>query len=304
MIRYDLGLAWNWEFDLDFLSLLRRALRKRGLFLLEFYPGVLETARNSLERRDADIRVFLDRASEADSRFLPLVDWVVARGLLEINPHDKAVRAMNKASMHLEFITAGIHTPHTIILAPWSEQADLGDIDLAPLGAEFFIKPAHGGGGEGVIDEACSLDQVVRARQEFPNDYYLLQSRVRPVRLGARPGWFRVIYCGGLIFPCWWDPETHVYAPVTDDEVELYGLAALSSTAVTIARVCGLDIFSTEMALTAEGVPVAVDYVNTPIDLRLSSGTPDGVPDFIVAAIAGRIADIVAAHLRGRASAR
>ena len=303
MIRYDLCLAWNWEYDRDFLRLLEEALRKRRLFALKVSPDVLEPSLRSLERREAGVRVFLDRASEADVRFLSLVDWALARGISEINAHDKALRAMNKACMHLEFITAGIHTPHTFILPPWTEQAHLEPIDLGPLGDRFFIKPAHGGGGEGVVHEASNLAQVIRARQQFPNDHYLLQAHIRPAELGARPGWFRVIYCGGLIFPCWWDPETHVYAPVTDDEVGVYGLEALSSTAVAIAGVCGLDIFSTEIAMTPERIPVAVDYVNHPIDLRLRSVTPDGVPDAIVTAIAGMIADLTRARLQGQTSA-
>ncbi len=303
MIRFDLCLAWNWEYDRDFLALLRAALRRRRLFLFEVSPGNLEKALKTLEGRHAAARVFLDRASEADVRFLPLVDWALASGVPSINAQEPAVRAMNKACMHLEFITAGIHTPHTIILSPWVEQPHLVNLDLEPLGTPFFIKPAHGGGGEGVVREAATIEQVARARREFPNDHYLLQARIKPAPLGARPGWFRVIYCGGAIFPCWWDPETHVYAPVTDQEVELYGLESLSSTAVTIAGVCGLDIFSTEIALTAARIPVAVDYVNHPIDLRLRSVTPDGVPDAIVVAIAGRIADMVSARLMAKTSA-
>jgi hypothetical protein len=303
MIRYDLCLAWNWEYDRDFLGLLDQAFRKRRLFLFEVSPAGLESSMASLVRRESTAGAFLDRASEADVRFLPLVDWALGRGVLMLNAHERALRAMNKACMHLEFITAGIHTPYTIILSPWIEQPQHGNLDLEPLGTPFFIKPAHGGGGEGVVHEAETLAQVAAARRAFPNDHYLLQAHVKPATLGARPGWFRVIYCGGLVFPCWWDPETHAYTPVTDAEVELYGLEALTSTTVTIAGVCGLDIFSTEIAMTSARIPVAVDYVNHPIDLRLRSITPDGVPDAIVFAIAGRIADLARSHLMKQALA-
>jgi hypothetical protein len=303
MIRYDLCLAWNWEYDRGFLGLLNQAFRRRRLFLFEISPGGLESSMASLARREVTAGAFLDRASEADARFLPLVNWALGRGVPMLNAHEKAIRAMNKACMHLEFITAGIHTPYTIILSPWIEQAQLGNLDLKPLGTPFFIKPAHGGGGEGVVHEAETPAQVAAARREFPNDHYLLQAHIQPATLGARPGWFRVIYCGGLIFPCWWDPETHIYTPVTDVEVKLYGLDVLTSTTVTIADVCGLDIFSTEIAMTQARIPVAVDYVNHPIDLRLRSTTPDGVPDAIVSAIAGRIADLARSHLMKQALA-
>ena len=297
MIHYDLCLAWNWEYDRGFLGLLERTFRARRLFLLKVGPDVLGRTLSSLERGEVSARVFLDRASEADVRFLPLVDWALDSAVAMINPREKTVRAMNKACMHLEFITAGVHTPHTIILPPWVERVHPGDIDLGPLGPRFFIKPAHGGGGEGVVREAETIEQVASARREFPNDHYLLQAHIRPAEFGARLGWFRVIYCGGLVFPCWWDPETHIYAPVTGDEEALFGLGGVSSTAAAIARVCGLDIFSTEIAVTPGGLPVAVDYVNDPIDLRLRSGTPDGVPDGIVEAIADRLADLTLARL-------
>src|SRR4030042_1793520 len=87
---------------------------------------------------------------EAEANFIPFVEWAAGHGVFEINPHERALHAVNKASMHLEFITAGIHTPHTIILPPYSQQPYLSFLDLSPLGGKFIVKPAHGGGGEGV----------------------------------------------------------------------------------------------------------------------------------------------------------
>ena len=55
--------------------------------------------------------------------------------------------------------------------------------------------------------------------------------------------------------------------------------------------VCGLDFFSTEIALTSEGRFVTVDYVNEICDMRLQSGHADGVPDALVTAICGCIAE-------------
>lgn len=297
MIRYDLCLAWNWQYDIDFLRILAEGLRSRRLFLLEVNPDRLEAAMRAIENREVGIGALLDRASESDIRFLRLVDWAITHDVYQLNPHGQAIRAMNKACMHLEFITAGIHTPHTIILPPWNEQPQLPNIDLGPLGGRFIIKPAHGGGGEGVVHEASTVAQVMMTRREFPNDHYLLQAHIAPAVLEGRPAWFRVIYCGGRIFPCWWDPKTHAYAPVTEREVKAFGLELLHSTASRISGVCGLDLFSTEIALVPAGVLVAVDYVNHPIDLRLQSVTPDGVPDAIVQEIAGRIAELVRSRL-------
>jgi hypothetical protein len=46
-----------------------------------------------------------------------------------------------------------------------------------------------------------------------------------------------------------------------------------------------LEFFSSEIALTNDGLFVAVDYVNEICDMRLQSKHYDGVPDAIVAQI-------------------
>jgi len=293
MTDYDFCLAWNWEYDADFARILEQACRARGLWLFQVTPENLLNTLEALEKNEISFWAFLDRASEADPRFLPLVRWANLHGIYRLNPQERSTHAMNKASMHLEFITAGIHTPYTIILPPYDEEPNLLPLDLNSLGDRFTIKPAHGGGGEGVVIEATSLGQVLQARQDYPHDYYLLQAHIVPARLGHRPAWFRVIYCGEKIYPCWWDINTHVYAPVSEEEEDTYGLTPLYSTTQVIARVCGLDIFSTEIALTLSGLFVAVDYVNDQIDLRLKSVADDGVPDEIVQSIAQGLVELI-----------
>jgi hypothetical protein len=293
MNRYDLCLAWNWEYDADFVAILEAACLARGLSLWQVTPANITAALETLSAPDTEILSFLDRASEAEANFIPLVEWAAGHGVFEINPHERALHAVNKASMHLEFITAGIHTPHTIILPPYSQQTYLSFLDLSPLGGKFIVKPAHGGGGEGVVLEVSTLGQVLEARQAHPQDYYLLQAHISPVQLGGRPAWFRVLFCGGRIYPFWWEMASHVYVAVEEEEDNRFGLGSVASTTRTIAQVCGLNLFSTEIALTASGHFVVVDYVNNPIDLRLQSATPDGVPDETVRDIAGRLAELV-----------
>ncbi len=74
----------------------------------------------------------------------------------------------DKATMHLELISAGLHTPYTILLAPFLEQPYIPQIDLTPLGKNFVIKPSNGGGGEGVIMGASGISEILQARMEFP----------------------------------------------------------------------------------------------------------------------------------------
>jgi hypothetical protein len=290
---YDLCLAWNWEYDRDFVGLLEAACSSRGLSLLQATPAALPEILESLHEGKTTFRSFLDRASEADPGFLSLVEWSLGHRIRQINSHDRALHAINKASMHLEFITAGLHTPYTIILPPHDETSQLDPLDLSPLGESFIAKPAHGGGGEGVVFEVSSLAQVLAARRGAAHDYYLLQAHILPAEISGRRAWFRVLYCCGRVYRFWWDRATPIYIPVGDDEEREFGLSRLSEITLVIARICGLDLFSTEIALTGGGVFVVVDYVNNPIDLRLQSAAYDGVPDETVRDIAGRLTDLV-----------
>jgi hypothetical protein len=108
--------------------------------------------------------------------------------------------------------------------------------------------------------------------------------------------WFRVIYCAGKVYPCWWDNDTHIYTHVTFNEEACYNLGSLRSITSSIANLCGLTLFSTEIAVTSDGRFVVVDYVNDPIDLRLQSKAFDGVPDDIVEDIAERLAELILSH--------
>ncbi|KAF0106725.1 MAG: hypothetical protein FD146_2317 [Anaerolineaceae bacterium] len=290
MTRCDLCLAWNWEHDAGLARLLDEACARRGLTLLPVTPANLDPVLAALASGESRFRVFLDRASDSDPRFQPLVDWARTNSARRINPQEQARWTHDKATMHLEFLTAGLETPHTIILPPFREQPSLPPADLGPLGGRFAIKPGRGGGGEGVVLEAGSWEQAFAVRQQFPDEKYLLQAHVTPRLLDGRPAWFRVLACGGAVYPCWWDPRTHIYARLTAEESARFGLRGLREVARRIAQICRLDLFSTEIALTAEGRFVVVDYVNDPVDLRLQSAAADGVPDAIVESIAGRLA--------------
>jgi hypothetical protein len=141
--------------------------------------------------------------------------------------------------------------------------------------------------------EATSVQQVLAARQEYGNDAYLLQAHIAAVQLGSRAAWFRVLCCAGRVYPCWWDTGTHVYTPVASAEEGEYGLQPLRDIIASIAQICGLQMFSTEIAFTADGRFVIVDYANDQIDLRLQSKAYDGVPDHIVLDMADCVVGLV-----------
>jgi hypothetical protein len=193
-------------------------------------------------------------------------------------------------------ISAGLITPYTIILPPFQEQATLPFVDLSPLGERFVIKPSYGGGGQGVIIDATSIEQVLSRRTEFPHLKYLLQKTITPQKLDGRDAWFRVIFCDGQLYPCWWNPATHIYTLVSAEDEIRYGLSKLPEITSRIATLCKLVFFSTEIAFSSEQQWVIIDYVNDQIDMRLQSRTPDGVPDVIVEKVSLDLAKLIQSH--------
>jgi hypothetical protein len=292
---YDFCLAWNWEYDQAFVHSLRTACQAYQLSFLEITPDNLSSTLQALVDQQISFYALFDRASDVDENFKLLDLWARQQDILRINRFRKARRAWNKATMHTQFLEAGLDAPHTIVLPSCDEQPVLEPIDLTCLGECFAIKPVHGGGGLGVCTGATTWEQVLASRQQYPTDQYLLQSQVFPATLEDHPAWFRVIYCAGQVFTCWWDPATHVYTPLQEGEADRLNLHPLLEIPLTIADICQLELFSTEIALTTAGHFLVVDYVNDPIDLRLQSQAAEGVPDQIVTTIASRLALYVAA---------
>ncbi len=290
---FDLAVAWDWEHDAPFIGVLEEAVHRRGLTVFSIsHHNTLETVRRVRNGQIA-FGAFLDRAADVDDHFPAVARAICATQARLINHPDALVHANDKATMHLEFMAAGVNVPFTIIISPYSKkrELELSLTDLARLGRPFIIKPANTtGGGIGVVLGAESLKDVIESRQHHKNDKYLLQRKVVPAHLGERKAWFRVFSVCTRIIPCWWDDVTHVYAPLTDEESARHNLHDLRSITETIARVCRLDFFSTEIALTPEGQFIAVDYVNDICDMRLQSRHTDGVPDNVVRNVAEAIA--------------
>jgi hypothetical protein len=290
-VRHDVDFAviWDWEYDLEFIRLLEASAHALGLRTYSVSHHNCEETLRAIQLGRLHFAVVLDRASETDEKFAALSRALIRRGTRYLNPHDALRHAADKATMHLEFITAGVHVPYTIIITPFNKkkEIELTLSELAHLGRPFIIKPANTtGGGLGVILGAETLKDVIESRQHHKNDKYLLQENIQPLMLDGRRGWFRVFGVCGMILPCWWDPDTHVYAPLTGTEQRQWQLIAMNSVTRIIASVCGLDFFSTEIAIPAPGSHIAVDYVNEVCDMRLQSLHTDGVPDRVVLAIA------------------
>ena len=292
--KIDIAVAWDWAYDREFISLMDAECRKRGLRMSAFGAGEAASIAEALKSGTLSVGAFLDRAAPDEEPFAGLSAAMVRSGARFLNLPDAMRKAADKATMHLEFLSHGISVPYTIIISPYSRerQVELSLDQLARLGRPFIIKPANTtGGGTGVITGAETLKDVIDSRKHHQDDKYLLQERVVPAELGSRRGWFRVFFVCGGIFPCWWDDLTHVYSEVTEDQIGSFALSPLVSITREISVVCGLDFFSTEIAMTSDGRFLTVDYVNEICDMRLQSRHTDGVPDRLVLAISGLLAD-------------
>jgi len=298
MQTYDLCLAWNWEYDAAFVKLLDTSCQSYRLSILQVTPQNLAETLLSLERQKIAFRLCWDRASESDAAFQPLLQWTQQHRIPQINPTEYAMRTWDKASTHRLLTQAGVRTPPTLILPSYQAQPILASFESNGLGKRWIMKPAHGGGGDGVVTDITDVTQVLAARQHYPTDQYLLQTHIVTSEIGLRPAWFRLIYCAGRAYPAWWDTRTHIYTPISATAERYFRLQPLRDMTAAIAAVCKLDLFSTEIALNDAGQFVVVDYANDPLDLRLQSEAQDGVPDAFVQDIAERVSRFVAVSRR------
>jgi hypothetical protein len=298
--QYDLAIAWNWEYDEDYIAGIQRECEQRGVSVFQIKPGNLDNVLENLRNGAMSFHAFYDRASDADEAFLPLVALLRQDSVRVINPHERVRPAIDKAIMHLEFFTHGLHVPHTIILPPYNKkmQIELVSSELEGLGKPFVIKPANTtGGGTGVVLNAQTIQDIVDARQRHQGDKYLLQKKIEPANLDGKRGWFRVYYAFEEIIPCWWDDITHMYSQLVQTEEERFGLGPLRDVMRTIERICKLDFFSSEIAMTADGRFIVVDYVNEICDMRLQSKYRNGAPDAVVKRIEVLISHEVERHV-------
>jgi len=285
MKKFDLGLSFVWEYDVDFIALIEETFQKAGIttFVIS-YHNILEVTYKVINK-ELTFDFYFDRASDVESEFETLAKILNRKKITIFNPYNNALHAIDKASMHLEFITAGLNVPHSIIIPPHSEREEIyiSIDDLAILGRPFIIKPCNTtGGGMGVVTGAESLKEVLDERVTNTHDKYILQEKIYPSFFDGRRAWFRSFWAFGTAIPVWWDDQTHLYSELTLDEMNRYNLKKLIGITKKIAEITKLDFLSTEIVYTKDNKFFVIDYVNDQCDMRLSSKHIDGVPDNVV----------------------
>ena len=262
---FDLGLAYVWEYDDGFLDLIERTLQNAGIstYILSYHN--IHEVKEKIVNRKLAFNYYLDRAWDVDDDFEALGQIINRRKTIIFNPYKKVLHAIDKASMHLEFITSGLNVPYSIIIPPHSEieHIKLTIEELEILGRPFIIKPCNTtGGGVGVVTGAESLREVLDERLLNTDDKYILQEKIYPKMLDGKRAWFRSFWAFGKPIPIWWDDQTHLYEELKKEEIEFFGLKKLFDITRKIAKVTGLDFFSTEIVFTNDDEFVVIDYVN------------------------------------------
>jgi hypothetical protein len=289
---YDIGIAYVWEYDDDFIDLIESSIHMAGLSSFRITAWNINEITEKVKNRKLDFNFYLDRASDVNDNFI-LLGKILGRRKTEIfNPYKNVRHAIDKASMHLEFITAGLEVPYSIIIPPHSQFGNIFiSIDeLSKLGRPFIIKPCNNtGGGLGVVTGAESIKEVLEERLTNSNDKYILQQKIYPSIIGGKRAWFRSFWAFGKPIPVWWNDLTHVYDELSPDEIKNFRLNRLLLITKKIALLTGLDFFSTEIVITENKKFIVIDYVNDQCDMRIKSKHADGVPDGVVQ----RIIDIM-----------
>ncbi len=285
METYDFALAYVWEYDTDFIELVEKKFHNAGLSTFIISEHNIDEVLEKIFQRKLHFKFYLDRAWDVEEKYEKLGKILTRRKCILLNPYKNVLHAIDKASMHLEFITAGLHVPYSIIIPPHCENEDvfISVEDLAKLGRPFIIKPCNTtGGGVGVVTGAETLREVLNERTTNTEDKYLIQQKIYPKTLDGKRAWFRSFWVFGKAIPVWWDDQTHLYEPVKAEEYKKFKLRKLRSITKKIAGISSLDFFSTEIVLTEDDNFLVIDYVNDQCDMRIKSKHYDGIPDNIV----------------------
>jgi hypothetical protein len=277
---FDLAIAWNWQYDADFIDALNQACLKKGLKPYLVNPSNFYETLQLLRERRIRFRYFFDRASDSDVRFFELEQLLYEQGCLFINHPERIKWIDDKILLHMEFIINKFPVPTTFIYYPADGYRTVLS-KIKQVGIPFVVKPAHkvDEGGQGVLINAHSVEDVYQWHGRYNNFIFLLQKQVMPCIMDKKTAWFRVFYIMGKIIPVWWDPMTHIYDSVTKKQVEKFRLQRLFELTRQIARIYKLGFFSTEIAIEKGRRFFVTDYVNDQCDMRRKSKYPDGICD-------------------------
>ena len=118
----DIALSTDWDYDRDFINLLEQQAKDLGLTTYVIWTGILDHIYSKLQEGDLKFQFLLDRASDTTPEFYKIQKWVKEHQGQIFESLEKLQWASDKATMHLEFLAHGLHTPYTYIMTPYERQ--------------------------------------------------------------------------------------------------------------------------------------------------------------------------------------
>lgn len=304
---YDLVMTHKLDADDFFIHRVQEQCAARGLNFFLVEPLWVEEFQTKLARDHVWSWTLLNLHSEhhlPDDPFTRLVRLAVARGVTVIDPPDLALAAFDKARLHPLLVEAGVNVPFSVIVPAAAAAAfRFTPEQRDALGSPLVIKPSLGYGRQGVILDARDEADCARSLAAWRDPYLLAQRKIAARDFAGEPAYFRVFHCFGEVWLAWWNPATDRYRAVTPAEEGRFRLHPLREIMARVAALTGMNLFSSEIAVTGSNEYVLIDYVNDQCHLLTQSADPRiGVPDAIVAGIARRVVE-AAAEIVGRAKA-
>src|SRR4030043_339616 len=98
MLNYDIGLAYVWEYDDDFIALVEDILQQQGLTSFRVSNHNIEEVSEKIIQRKLFFGFYIDRAWDVDYRYEELGKILQRRRTVIFNAYKKVFHAIDKAS--------------------------------------------------------------------------------------------------------------------------------------------------------------------------------------------------------------
>ncbi len=231
--------------------------------------------------RPLPYEVLLDRISHDVTCYQPVLKVAALHGTRVVNnpfwriADDKFFDAALAAKL-------GIAVPKTVVLPSKSWGEDVTEQSLTnlvypidwqgivgELGMPLYIKP-HWGGGWKNVKRVTSLQELWAAYDQTGTLTMMVQQEIR---------WTQYVRCIVLgkneVLPALWDPrlphhERYIRAAKTMPALDPALEARLVRDSIKLCSALGYDMNTVEWAI-ADGVPFAIDFMNSAPDLDVSS---------------------------------
>ena len=296
MYKFDLAISYKWKYDVDFVELVESIFSNIGISTFVIHKHNIFEVTELVKNNNISFKAYLDRGSDEDEDFEELAGLLANSTAYIINNYDKIELAVDKAIMHRKLLNTEILIPETILLEPYDikNELELSNDSLKSLGIPFIIKPSYySGGGEGVITNAESIEEIKNERIRNHDDNYLIQKKIYPKLIEGHRAWVRALWAFGKPLHLVWNDLTHVYAENSVVFLRYLDIKKLDFIMHKLAEISELDYFSSEIAIDENDNYYLIDYINDQCDMRFKSKHIDGVPDEVVEFFILRMAELV-----------